>query len=457
MDYQERIDGKVGMLFQIAEHYLSGQVSLEQAKESIGFEMVHIRQSQVEAMKTQLGQRLKEMDSVNAKTLFELFQQYLSPPFHKLQDGHPLKNYFEENGRMRDFLLQLDQMEGAMVAQEDWEEFYTLLRGFRLHIERQTKNFYPLLSSKGLRLQIEKANALGEAILDGLERNHIRLRKGDLIDFLYQQRSLSQNLMDYMDLEERVLYGKALASLTFQEFVHLRKSDDVMGYAYIDMPAKFPLEENRSTVMETAKENEYPQKQELSQDPILSSLLWAKDMNATFYAPSGRIISRMGELAEPWDQVLEEKILQSFISGDEKKKRFFFEEKNQIFLITYSLVRNEKGALQGYLKTKENLRGIREFLEEKSDIPQKGKEMNQAPGNRTVHQRVDSSQNMGELFKIYPKFQEDFYELDEDLKGLKGPFGMEILNESSIEMLAKSLRMDTEMLVDQINQLLKGY
>ena len=434
MDYQERIDGKVGMLFQIAEHYLSGQVSLEQAKESIGFEMVHIRQSQVEAMKTQLGQRLNELDSANAKKMFQLFQPYLSPPFHKLQDGHPLKNYFEENGRMRDFLLQLDQMEGAMAAQEDWEEFYTLLRGFRLHIERQTKNFYPLLASKGLRLQIEKAKSLGEAILDSFEKNYILLEKGKLLDFLYQQRSLSQNLMDYMNLEERVLYGKALGELTLQEFIDLRKSDDAVGYAYIETPLEFQLRERQSAVMEPEKEKGKSENHDVSPDRILSELLSAKEMNAILYDPYGKLVSVMGEPAEPRDQLLEEKVRQNLLSGDEKKKRFFFQEDNQMFLITYSLVMDEQGVLQGFLKTKENLSGI-----------------------RTDHRRVDSSQNIGELFKIYPKFQEDFYELDEDLKGLKGPFGMEILNESSIEMLAKSLRMDTEMLVDQINQLLKGY
>ena len=116
MEQQERIEAKVGILFQIADQYLSGQIPLEKAKELVSFEMVHIRPAQFEAMKVELGERLKKEDRFKSEKLFELFKQYISPPFNKLQIGHPLRNYYEENSRLRSYLLEIDQMEGEDVA-----------------------------------------------------------------------------------------------------------------------------------------------------------------------------------------------------------------------------------------------------------------------------------------------------------------------------------------------------
>lgn len=454
MDYRERIDAKVGMLFQIADQYVTGQISLEQAKESVGLEMVHIRPAQIEAMKIELGERLKKEDQTKSEKLFELFQPYLSPPFHKLQDGHPLKIYFEENSRVRSYLLTIDQMEGESVAQEDWQEIYDLLGAFRVHIERQTKNFYPRLIALGLRLQTEKAKELGTAILDEIEKNRVRLEKGDLLDFLYNQRSLSQSLMNYIDLEERVLFGKALAGFAPQEFAELRKLDDQEGYAYIEPSAEFVPREKTSTGMATQGSNLEAQtgskeaqtgseeaqspanlkNPDTSQELILPALLSAKEMGVIFYSPSGTVVSMLGEPIKAQDQALPEEIRRSLVDGTEKLKKFFAKKRNQMLLITYSLVRDQLGTLQGILMTRENL----------GEIP-------------TENRKIDSSQNIVELFKMYPKFQEDFYEMDEDLKGLRGPYGMEILKETSVGMLAKSLRMETDALVDQINQLLESY
>lgn len=70
---------------------------------------------------------------------------------------------------------------------------------------------------------------------------------------------------------------------------------------------------------------------------------------------------------------------------------------------------------------------------------------------------VDATQNLAELFRLYPKFREDFFLLDEELKGLKGPLGKDLLKDSTIDMLAKSLGMDEKELLHKINKLLESY
>jgi len=110
MEYRERIEAKVGILFQIADQYLSGQIPLAKGKELISLEIVLIRPAQFEAMKGKLVERLKEAGGrPESEKLFELFRNYLSPPYNKLQNGHPLRNYYEENRSVRTHLLRIDR------------------------------------------------------------------------------------------------------------------------------------------------------------------------------------------------------------------------------------------------------------------------------------------------------------------------------------------------------------
>lgn len=436
MDYRERIETKVGILFQIADQYLSGQIPFEEAKELMGGEMASIRPAQLEAMKTELGERLTAEDNpAKSEKLFQLFRNYLPPPYHKLQAGHPLRNYYEENSMARSVLLAIDEMEGEEAARSDWREKYEFLSEFTVHISRLENNFYPLLIPIGMRLQVEKAKDLGKAIRDGISENLVRLENGKTFDFLLHQRNLSQNLMSYLDLEERVLYPKTLMSFTDLDFADIRRLDDQEGYAFIKCPAEFiPKEDRRFLPKEAGKDGTDP-------ELILSAFLAAKDMGVIYYNLAGEVISVMGDPITEADLPIPEEIRRELLNGSEKKKEYFCRQGNQDCLITYSTVTDRLGKWQGLLKIKETISGGKEF----------------AGVKEFDGEAIDSTQNIAELFRMYPRFRQDFYDLDDELKELQGLFGMEILKESTIGMLAKSLRIDAAELVDRINKLLKSY
>jgi len=421
MDYRERIEAKVGILFQIANQYLSGQMQLEEAKKLLGGEMVSIRPAQLEATKTELGERLKTEDNpAKSEKLFELFRNYLPPPYHKLQAGHPLRNYYEENSMARSVLLTIDEMEGEEAARPDWKEKYELLSEFTVHIRRLEKNFYSLLVPMNMRLQVEKAKDLGKAIHNEISENLVRLENGETFDFLLHQRSLSRNLMNYLDLEERVLYAKALIKLKDRDFVNLRKSDDIEGYAFMEQPEEFIPSESRKHPAglddgNGQTEEAGTKRTNAGPDPglILSALLEAKELGLEYYTLSGELVSVMGsEIAGP-SRVME------------------------------SIVRDRFGTARGILKIVEKITGQEET----------GGARKRDAGPK----EVDPRQSIEELFRMYPKFREDFFHLDEELEGLKGPFGRDLLKDSTVEMIAKSLRIDTGSLTDRINELLKSY
>lgn len=70
---------------------------------------------------------------------------------------------------------------------------------------------------------------------------------------------------------------------------------------------------------------------------------------------------------------------------------------------------------------------------------------------------IDEEQNIQELFAKYPAFREDFYKLDHELAGLKGPAGMGMLKDATVGMIAKSLRIDTDGFVSKVNDVLASY
>lgn len=411
MDYRERMEAKAGILFQIADEYLSGRIPLEEAKELLGGEMVSIRPAQLEVMKEELGKRLKEAGSqAEREKLFELFRIYLPRPYYKLQAGHPIRNYFEENCAVRSLLLKLDEMEGEEAAAEDWKDLYDSLSQFTTRIKRQEKNLYALLIPLGMGLQVEKAREIGTELSGLISENRKLLESGVLVEFLYHQRSLSRLFMSYLDLEEKVLYAKALTGLGDQDFVQLRNSDDETGYVLAEPSEEFTPSDNRMHTSGAHNDDGQTDAARIERakggepDPglILSALLEAKELGIEYYTLSGELVSVMGkQIPEPC-RVME------------------------------SIVRDRQGIKQGILKIKDKI-------------------------TETEPKEIDPRQSIDELFQKYPKFREDFFILDKELEGLKGPFGRDLLKDSTIEMVAKSLCIDAGSLTARINELLKSY
>lgn len=409
MDYQERIEVKVGILFQAVDQYLSEQISMEEAKERISIEMVSIRPAQFEAVKRELEKRLNRSgDGTASQKLFQLFGNYLTPPYHKLQEGHPLRNYSEEAAYARAVLLQIDEREEEETPEEEWQRLYELLLGFSVHIIRQEKNFYPLLIAKGMGPQVERARELGNQASKALAENLTRLENGVLIDFLYYQRSLSKTYSKYLDLEERALYIRGLSLLSSEDFATLRKKDDEEGYAYIEQPVEFISEENAWIGVESQTDAARIKSSDSSSDHFPNIPVQIKRL----------LLQRNGHPLQ-----------------------YDIKEGGQTYRVTYSLL--DKPDTQEADNAMKSASG--------ASI------LNQVEAGKSIIKEVGADQSIAELFRTYPRFQEDFFRLDEELVSLKGPFGMELLNDSTVEMIARSLRIDTNNFLGRINQLLKNY
>lgn len=244
--------------------------------------------------------------------------------------------------------------------------------------------------------------------------------------------------MDYLDLEERALYARALQSLTSQAFEKLRCADDDAGYVFIGKPPEFVPKEK-------------PKKDAADPAMILTALLSAKEMRIVYYSLAGEVVSVMGSGISEEDLPLPEELRQEMLNSGGNPRKCFKKEGGENDLITYSFVTDSRGNRQGILKIEEIIgEGVDQF-----GWDSESGDRNLESAGTTPERDIDASQNIAELFSLYPAFKEDFFLLDEELAGLKGPFGMEILKESTVGMLAKSLRLDTDDLVRRINEIIR--
>lgn len=81
----------------------------------------------------------------------------------------------------------------------------------------------------------------------------------------------------------------------------------------------------------------------------------------------------------------------------------------------------------------------------------------EVPAKPAVKPQADTDQSLQALFSAYPAFREDFFTLHPELAGLKGPMGAAMLKEATVDMVARSLQIDTVTFVRQVNEVLAGY
>jgi len=80
-----------------------------------------------------------------------------------------------------------------------------------------------------------------------------------------------------------------------------------------------------------------------------------------------------------------------------------------------------------------------------------------APIPKIDIQALNADHDLQSLFCQYPAFREDFYTLDPELEALKGPMGASMLKDATVGMIARSLRMDVEVFVRKVGDMLAQY
>ncbi len=441
MAVHERVQIKIEAIFQIAEDYLITKANLEASREALNPQMRNLRPIELDALKKEFVKKLsKTGDKTQQMKLGELFCIYFSPPYQELPLGHPIRNYYEENIAFREALKQLDSLLEDESSSQDWVATYEILLPYCIHTTRVRTHFYPVLMTFCPESQVKMATELGlyfeEVVHNRVENPHMTLD----YDFLLDQQFFIQQMTRYLDLEEKAIFSKSIKTMTDDEFADLKASDDIFGYAYIKNPP--PFEIGKKTIFSQPIEQPFP----VSHGAMLEGLMKSRGKKLTLY-------SKEGELLYPENRnnghapMLDLNICKVLEGHPDQSIRGTVKVGEEGFLVCYSLFSDEETGDVFILKTEEPENQSYLSLDQLSTYL----ETNQTPITVLDHRK------MAELFSQYPHIQNPFYELDPSLRELKeDPMGMKLVEESTVDILAKALRIESHQLVEKLNELIEN-
>lgn len=343
---------KVDIIFQHAQQYLKGKITIEKAKENIGLEMSNIRPTQYEEFKQMLVNVMRNSESdVLINELKEIFAAYIPFPFRELAIGHPLKNYYEENAYVRKLLIQVDEMENEEITVDKWLEIYNEMKKYIKHINRQTENFYSYIEKNNMSKEVVNARELGNQVIVDIEENIKNLNNSDIFNFLYRQRDYMIHLMKYLDLEERYLFPAAVLNLEDEDFINIKKLDDEVGYVFLEKIDEFIPADDKSKLKERISNNSDKSQSEESklENLVFKNMLEIMDQVILLFDFDGKLIKTMGnvnklihltEIPDVKNYVLSEEIIidlsRNMNSVIRKHKAFY---NNRFFDVVYSIVK----------------------------------------------------------------------------------------------------------------------
>lgn len=437
--YSNRIETKALVILQMAEGYRTGKMSLEKAREALNEPMRYLRPIEHVALKEQLSIALESVKTeVEGQRLAQLFSTYFPPPYDKLPLGHPICHYYLENVRLKEVLLEADQLLEGNSTVADWKRVYDRLQPYHKHLERNRKNLYPKLEkqlSEGLEKKLKEME------------NEVKRQLSDMADqvekeldhlFLLDQQQLIKNLSLLMELEEKGVYTRALEVLSSETWQVIRVLDDACGYAYISVSEPFDA---TATSPFTRQPSHVPWP--IESEAFLEALTSFDSATLALFDPKGRLLCRRGTALSASDN-LEEKVTQWFLNKDNKRLKGLTCLEGRDYLVSYTKIPRETDYF--ILKTMEAHSTQYLDLDALAVVEDYEKDGLTPEDERTLQ----------EIFKAYPQLEASFFDLYEELKDLKNdPMGTELVQNATVKMLATALSIAPYELALKMNSLLE--
>ena len=227
---------KLRIVLDTKERYLSGQLSLDEARAILRERVKSLRPYEIALAE----QELKTLDEDECRKediqqMMELFQDVLDTSRPDLPEDHPIMCYLRENDEMRRLLKQVEELAQYPVIKNQWLELYDELYKFRLHLSRKQNQLYSLLERKGFDRPTTTMWLLDDFIRDEIRDARHLLDEDKDDEFIAMQPTIIADVLDLMQKEETVLYPTSLAMIRPSEFEEMKSGDHEIGFAWIQV------------------------------------------------------------------------------------------------------------------------------------------------------------------------------------------------------------------------------
>jgi len=368
---------------------------LEQARARFAKAVEDVEASEIAAMEEELirdglpvseVQRLCDLHVGAFRHALDEHADVQAPP------GHPVHTFLEDNrilARLAGRLGELGRTAGANDKAEqvfaEAERLLGELGGLDNHYRRKENQLFPILERHGVTGPSQVMWGVHDQIRAAMKAARAAAEKKDASSFSSTAVALARDIAEMIYKEEKILFPLALATLTEEEWIEVRRGEDALGYALAQPAAPWP------PAVDAPKVEARPQPAEgllrlltgeLSLEQVnlvfthLPVDLSFVDENDTvrFYSEGPRrifprspaVIGRKVQMCHPPKSVhIVQEILDAFRAGRQSVAEFWIEMQGRFIHIRYLAVRDKTGAYRGCLEVSQDVTEIRKIQGER--------------------------------------------------------------------------------------------
>lgn len=482
LDFDE---AKIRKIVQIKYNFLTETITYDQARDLMLKSFDSVTSQEFAICEQYLENKGISPEEIYEKMdqLVSLFDGLLVHDKPDLEEGHPVGTYLNEVKAIRDLLSKMTSQVDNKFIKNVWLEIYEDLSQINTHFARKQNQLYPLLERKGFDRPSKVMWTLENDIRDLIKEAGELLKNDQDQAFLDLQKEVIEMVEDMMVKEEEILYPTALDLISHEEFVHMRISDDEIGYCLIDKPKSFGKVENdlmKDLANLLSKHGLTTQSGELD---VSMGKLTLEQINLIFkhlqvdlsyvdeneivkfysdtkhrvFPRSAGVIGREVQNCHPRESVeTVEEIIRAFKTGEQDQAEFWLEINGKFIYIIYNAVRDDQGQFRGVLEMMQDVTHIR-ALEGSQRLLSWQNDNKAATDIKDIESAgnndygIDGQTLIGSLVKNYPFLKDFLVGLSPKFKKLKNPVLFKTMSSvATIDMIAGRGGFDTKLLIEQL-------
>lgn len=391
-------DKKIKKITNILISYLRDEISHLSAKEAINNSFDKITAQEFALCEQHIG-KYEIDDFVLTKKIddvISIVEDVLVTNKLDLQEGHPIDTYLKEVKAIRNIVDEIKEMKKEKFIKNKWLEIYDRLLEIKIHFARKQNQLYSALEKKGFDKPTKIMWTLDDNVESTMKAALNYLKNNEEEKFLNIQDKVIDIIEDMMEKEEDILYPTAIDMISNTEFVEMRKGDDEIGYALIDMPKSYGNIKEKESSVNKELLNElkdllvrHGALENIGKDTELEvsrGKLTLEQINLIFkhmqvdlsyvdeneivkfytdtehrvFPRSPGVIGREVHNCHPKESVeTVEKIVKAFRNGEQDEAEFWIDMGEKFIYIIFSAVRDENGKFKGVLEMMQDVTRIR--------------------------------------------------------------------------------------------------
>lgn len=448
---------KLREAFRIKESYKRGEIPLDMANAQMKAHVGNLTPAQIAYIEQTMQEELKdECTKEDIKEMMAIFDGVLIEEAASLINGHPIKNYIDENDAIRKVLSNIDNLYKSKYIKNVWDEEFEKLEKFKIHLSRKQNQLYTALEKKGFDRPTTTMWLYDNQIRDGIsELSEFISKDFDMQEFIRKYEDFKIYILDLMQKEEEILYPTSLEILDDKDFNSMPSGDREIGYCLIEVSKDFEQgikKDIKCTVAENDNKDGF--KQELSdllakyninswtpdtKMDVSEGLLSLNQINLLFkhlpvdisyvdenelvafysdtkhrvFPRSKGVIGRDVKNCHPKNSVaIVEEIIEKFRSGKEDRAEFWINKKDVFIYIVYVAVRDEEGNFRGVMEMMQDCSRIRKLegsqtllswsSDKKNDLQEDAEDKGSGNEEKNIEEaedKLESGDNILELKK----------------------------------------------------------